>query len=82
MKVRTVIEMRDGLRGDRLIASSTSRKGNLTATKRYMLQTHLRSYLLLSCGVGSEGMREELAKTRRAIVWTTVQEDELGQEIK
>ena len=82
MKTRTIIEMRDGLRGDRLIRASTSRGGDLGATKRYMLQAYLRSYLRLSCGVGSEGMPEELPKTRRAIVWRVVQEDELGQEIK
>ncbi len=82
MKTRTIIEMRDSLRGNRLIASSVSRKGNVLATKRYMLQTHLRSYLRLYCGVGSEDMREELAKTRRAIRWSTVVEDELGQEAR
>ena len=91
MRARTIIEMRDGLRGDRLIASSVSRKGDILATKRYMMEERLRSYVRRSCLTkeqredkkdGRRIEREAYAATRRAIKWAVVIEDELGQEVR
>ena len=81
MKARTIIEMRDGLRGDRLIRSAVSRGGDVEATKRYMLQEYLRYYVYRTRD-SDRDWREELVKTRRAIKWVIVQEDEFGQEVK
>lgn len=87
MKPRTVVEMRDGTRGGRLIRASVSRKGDVEATKRYMLESFLRPYVAwVRAPDGAERPlgkpdREEEAKVRRAIVWRVVLEDGLGQEI-
>ena len=91
MKTRTIVEMRDGLRGDRLIASSVSRKGDVLATKRYMMEEHLRSYVRWFCMTEEQRRdkkdrhrieEEAYAATRRAIKWVVVIEDELGQEVR
>ena len=91
MKTRTIIEMRDGLRGDRLITSSVSRKGDVLATKKYMMEEHLRSYVRWFCLTkeqradkkdGYRMEKEAYTATRRAIKWVVVIEDELGQEVK
>lgn len=91
MKTRTIIEMRDGLREDRLIASSVSRKGDVLATKKYMMEDRLHSYVRWFCMTEEQRRdkknryrieKEAYTATRRAIKWVVVIEDELGQEVK
>ena len=91
MKARTIIEMRDGLRGGRLIASSVSRKGDVLATKKYMMEARLRPYVRWDCMTDEQRRdkanrdrieKEAYASTRRNIAWKVVIEDELGQEVR
>ncbi len=79
--MRTVVEMRDGTRGNKLIRASVSRKGNVDVTKRYMLESFLRPYVRREAKAG-EAFEDALSSTRRGIVWKVVAEDELGQEMR
>lgn len=82
-----MVEMRDGLRGDRLIRRSVCRSGNVESTKRYMKDNFTRSYVNVLC-LSKEEVRDpqlrsaEFLRVKKALKWRVVSKEKLSQKPK